>query len=43
MSATNYDFTYHTRNDIVDHIEPQSLEIVKNALIDFVEKWDKSR
>lgn len=40
MSATNYDFTYHTRNDVVEHIEPQSLEIVKKALVHFVESWD---
>lgn len=40
MSATNYDFTYHTRNDVVEHIEPESLEIVKKALVHFVESWD---
>ena len=41
MSVKDYDFTYHTRNDLVEHIEPQSLENVKAGLIDFVEKWDE--
>lgn len=38
MSSSEYDFTYHTRNDLVEHIEPQALEHVKNAIADFV-KW----
>jgi hypothetical protein len=41
ISAKNYDFTYHTRHDIVENIEPQGLENVKNAIVTFVKKWDK--
>jgi hypothetical protein len=40
ISAKNYDFTYHTRHDIVENIEPQSLENAKNAILGFVRKWD---
>lgn len=42
ISASNYDFTYHTRHDIVANIEPQALDNVKNALIEFVSQWDKT-
>jgi hypothetical protein len=41
MSAKEYDFTYHTRNDLIEHIEPQSLENVKNGISGFIKEWDK--
>jgi acetylornithine deacetylase/succinyl-diaminopimelate desuccinylase-like protein len=43
MSASEYDFTYHTRNDLVEHIEPQSLENVRNTLVEFARNWDKKQ
>lgn len=42
ISAKKYDFTYHTRNDIVEHIEPKSLENVRNAVTDFIKTWDQT-
>lgn len=36
MSAKEYDFTYHTRHDVVENIEPESLEYVKSALIHYI-------
>ncbi len=42
ISASDYDFTYHTRHDIVANIEPQALENVKNGIIDFIKIWDKT-
>ena len=42
MSASEYDFTYHTRNDLVEHIEPQALEHVKNGVVEFVKQWDEN-
>jgi hypothetical protein len=41
MSSKNYDFTYHTRHDIVENIEPQSLENAKNGIVGFIQEWDK--
>jgi acetylornithine deacetylase/succinyl-diaminopimelate desuccinylase-like protein len=41
MSAKEYDFTYHTRHDLIEHIEPQSLENVKNGISGFIREWDK--
>ncbi|MES2621600.1 MAG: M28 family peptidase [Bacteroidota bacterium] len=41
MSASEYDFTYHTRNDLVEHIEPLALEHVKNGVLEFVKQWDE--
>lgn len=40
MSAKEYDFTYHTRNDLIEHIEPQSLENVKSGISVFIKDWD---
>ncbi len=40
MSASEYDFTYHTRNDLIEHIEPQSLENTKLGIEGFIQKWD---
>ena len=40
ISSKNYDFTYHTRHDIVENIEPQSLENAKNGIVGFIEAWD---
>lgn len=40
MSASEYDFTYHTRNDLVEHIEPQSLENVKKGIEGLIKDWD---
>lgn len=31
MSAINYDFTYHTRNDVIEHIEPEKPVIRKHS------------
>ena len=41
MSASEYDFTYHTRHDKVEHIEPLALEHVKNGIVEFIKTWDK--
>lgn len=41
MSATEYDFTYHTRHDVVENIEPQSLELVAKAIQRFIKDSDK--
>lgn len=41
MSASNYDFTYHTRHDIIENIEPQSLENAKNGIVGFIKNWDR--
>jgi hypothetical protein len=40
MSSKKHDFTYHTRHDIPDNIEPQALDNVRDVLLDFVRKWD---
>lgn len=40
ISTKNYDFTYHTRHDIIENIEPKSLENAKNGIIGFVKNWD---
>ncbi len=40
MSASEYDFTYHTRNYLIEHIEPQSLENTKAGVVGFIQKWD---
>ena len=42
MSASQYDFTYHTRHDKVEHIEPLALEHVKNGIVEFIKKWDEN-
>jgi aminopeptidase YwaD len=42
ISASNYDFTYHTRHDIVENIEPQALENVKTGIIEFIKHYDKA-
>jgi len=41
ISSKNYDFTYHTRHDIVENIEPQSLENAKNGIVGFIQEWDR--
>ncbi|MFN8286248.1 MAG: M20/M25/M40 family metallo-hydrolase [Chitinophagales bacterium] len=43
ISSKNYDFTYHTRHDIVENIEPQSLENAKNGVVGFIKAWDAAR
>lgn len=43
ISSKNYDFTYHTRHDIVENIEPQSLENAKNGIVGFIQEWDKKQ
>lgn len=40
MSTKKHDFTYHTRHDIPDNIEPRALENIRDVLLDFVRKWD---
>lgn len=40
LNTKKLDITYHTRLDTVDRIEPQSLESVKNALIDYIQSSD---
>ncbi|MCW5907433.1 MAG: M28 family peptidase [Chitinophagales bacterium] len=42
MSAKEYDFTYHTRHDVVENIEPESLEYVKAGVMAYIESADKS-
>ncbi len=42
MSASEYDFTYHTRHDKVENIEPLALEHVKNGIVEFIKQWDSS-
>jgi len=41
MSASEYDFTYHTRHDKVENIEPESILQVQKALELVIEQWDK--
>ncbi len=41
MDSERHDFTYHTRHDIPENIEPLALENIKDCLVDFVKKWDK--
>jgi len=41
LDTKTLDPTYHTRLDTLEMIEPQSLQNVKDALIDFVLKTDK--
>jgi hypothetical protein len=43
VPSDKLDPTYHTRLDTVDMIEPQALERVKNALIDFARTWDEPK
>ncbi len=40
MDSEKHDFTYHTRHDVIENIEPRALENVKDCLVDFVKKWD---
>jgi len=42
LDTKSLDPTYHTRLDTLDMIEPQSLQNVKNALVNFVEQTDKN-
>ena len=41
MSASEYDFTYHTRHDKVEHIEPEALVKVKDGISEFIKTWDE--
>lgn len=41
ISSSKYDFTYHTRHDVIENIEPQSLENAKNGIVAFVSNWDR--
>lgn len=40
MDTKKHDFTYHTRHDIPDNIEPLALEHLRDVMLDFVHKWD---
>ena len=40
MNSKRHDFTYHTRHDIPENIEPQALEKLRDVLLDFVKRWD---
>jgi aminopeptidase YwaD len=40
ISTSAYDFTYHTRHDIIENIEPAALNNVKAALSQFIRTWD---
>jgi Peptidase family M28 len=40
MNTKRHDFTYHTRHDIPDNLEPKALENLRDVLLDFVKKWD---
>lgn len=41
MRSDVLDPVYHTRLDVVENMEPEALDAVKNVLIQFVETWDK--
>jgi Iap family predicted aminopeptidase len=40
ISTRKHDFTYHTRHDVPENIEPRALECIRDVLLDFVKKWD---
>lgn len=40
MNSDRHDFTYHTRHDIPENIEPLALEHLKTVMLDFAKKWD---
>ncbi len=41
MRSDSLDPIYHTRLDVVENIEPEALEAMKEVLIHFIETWDK--
>ncbi|MCO5247339.1 MAG: M28 family metallopeptidase [Chitinophagales bacterium] len=43
MDSKKYDPSYHTRLDNLEHLNPDGLEALKLALIQFVENWDKNQ
>ena len=43
ISTRKYDFTYHTRHDIPENIEPKALENMRDVLLDFVKRWDAAQ
>jgi putative aminopeptidase FrvX len=43
ISTRKYDFTYHTRHDVPENIEPQALEKTKDVLLHFVKSWDRKQ
>ena len=40
MDSDKHDFTYHTRHDVPENIEPEALEHLKVVMLDFAKKWD---
>jgi len=40
MDSEKLDTTYHTRLDVIEHINPQALESMKKVLIQFITTWD---
>lgn len=43
ISSKDYDFTYHTRHDIVENIEPKSLDNARDGIIGFIKQWDATQ
>lgn len=41
MDSEKHDFTYHTRHDVIENIEPEALERVKNCVVGVVRRWDE--
>jgi len=42
MDSEKHDFTYHTRHDVIENIEPEALERIKKCVTDMVKKWDSA-
>jgi len=40
MDTKKHDYTYHTRHDIPDNIEPLALEHLRDVVLNLVRKWD---
>lgn len=41
MRSDSLDPIYHTRLDVIENIEPEALDAMKEVLIHFIETWDK--
>ena len=40
MDSSHYDPSYHTRLDNLEHLNPDGLEALKIALVQFIKNWD---
>ena len=42
ISTKSYDFTYHTRHDLPEHVAPNALENCHRAVVHFIQKTDET-